>query len=68
MLERGTQMEYKIDDSVKKIREMVAQKALYFDAERNRIIANSQWQAVLYLVDRGIAAMVAEEKAKNGDL
>lgn len=66
MLERGTQMEYKIDGSVRKIRDMVAQKAQYYDIERNQIIIDSQWQAVLYLVDRGIAAMIEEKKKEDG--
>jgi hypothetical protein len=46
---------------------MVAHKAMYYDVETGKIICSLNWQGILHLVDRGIAAMIEEEKAKNGD-
>lgn len=61
-------MEYKIDKSVLRLREMVARKAMYHDVEKNTITCSSDWQAILYLVDKGIATLINEEKTKNGDM
>lgn len=61
-------MEYKIDKSVLRLREMVAHKAMYHDVEKNTIICSSDWQSILYLVDKGIATLINEEKTKNGDM
>ena len=61
-------MEYKIDKSILRLREMVARKAMYHDIETGRIVYSVDWQSILYLVDRGLAAMINEEKAKNEDM
>lgn len=60
-------MEHKIDERILKLRGMVAHKAMYYDVETGKIICSLNWQGILHLVDRGIAAMIEEEKAKNGD-
>jgi hypothetical protein len=60
-------MEYEIDKRILKLRGMVAHKTMHYDIETGKIICSLDWQGILHLVDRGIAAMIEEEKAKNGD-
>jgi hypothetical protein len=60
-------MEYEIDKRILKLRDMVAHKAMYHDIETGKVFYSLDWQNILHLVDRGIAAMIEEEKAKNGD-
>ena len=58
-------MKYEIDESVKRLRRKVEEQAFYYDIEKGTITASSDWQGILYLVDKGIAAMLAEKIAED---